>query len=99
MLHDKCWESNSPDCAAWVLLDATSADGKGREHLRKDMVNVAYDTLSKEVQWMLTNEGGSKALVYVTQPYMNLDNASVLRDEIDTMLADPMEEDGIRVSP
>ncbi|RAH13703.1 MAG: hypothetical protein CMB20_004350 [Methanobacteriota archaeon] len=99
LLHDKCWESNSPDCAAWVLLDATSADGKGREHLRKDMVNVAYDTLSKEVQWMLTNEGGSKALVYVTQPYMNLDNASVLRDEIDTMLADPMEEDGIRVSP
>ena len=29
----------------------------------------------------------------------SLDNASVLRDEIDTMLADPMEEDGIRVSP
>ena len=67
LLHDKCWESNSPDCAAWVLLDATSADGKGREHLRKDMVNVAYDTLSKEVQWMLTNEGEARR-VYVTQP-------------------------------
>lgn len=99
LLHEECWESNSADCAAWILLDATSADGKGREHLRKDMVNVAYDTLSKEVQWMLTNEAGSKALVYVTQPYMNLDNASMLRDDIDDMLEDPMEEPGIRVSP
>jgi predicted RND superfamily exporter protein len=99
LLHDECWESNSLECATWILLDATSADGKGREHLRKDMVNVAYDTLSKEVQWMLTNEAGSKALVYVTQPYMNLDNASMLRDNIDAMLAEPMEEKGIRASP
>ena len=99
LLHEECWESNSADCAAWILLDATSADGKGREHLRKDMVNVAYDTLSKEVQWMLTNEIGSKALVYVSQPYMNLDNASMLRDQIDDMLTQPLEEDGIRVSP
>ena len=99
LLHEECWESNSADCAAWILLDATSPDGEGREHLRKDMVNVAYDTLSKEVQWMLTNEAGSKALVYVTQPYMNLDNASLLRDDIDVMLGEPMEESGIRVSP
>ena len=99
LLHEECWESNSPDCAAWVLLDATSSDGEGRKHLRKDMVNVAYDTLSKEVQWMLTNVDGTKALVYVTQPYMNLDNASMLRDDIDEMLVEPMEEPGIRVSP
>ena len=99
LLHDECWESNSLECAAWIPLDATSTDGKGREHLRKDMVNVAYDTLSKEVQWMLTNVDGSKALVYVTQPYMNLDNASMLRDDIDDMLDEPMEEQGIRVSP
>ena len=99
LLHDECWESNSLECAAWIPLDATSSDGKGREHLRKDMVNIAYDTLSKEVQWMLTNVEGSKALVYVTQPYMNLDNASMLRDDIDDMLDEPMEEQGIRVSP
>ena len=54
---------------------------------------------SKEVQWMLTNVDGTKALVYVTQPYMNLDNASMLRDDIDDMLGEPMEEPGIRVSP
>lgn len=99
LLHEECWESNSLECAAWIPLDATSTDGKGREHLRKDMVNVAYDTLSKEVQWMLTNVDGSKALVYVTQPYMNLDNASMLRDDIDDMLGEPVEEQGIRVSP
>ena len=99
LLHDECWESNSAECATWILLDATSADGNGREYLRKDMVNVAYDTLSKEVQWMLTNEVGSKALVYVTQPYMNLDNASMLRENIDVMLNEPMEQQGIRVSP
>jgi hypothetical protein len=99
LLHEECWESNEPSCAAWIALDATSPDGKGREHLRKDMVNVAYDTLSKEVQWMLTNEGGNKALVYVTQPYINLTAASELRDEIDGMLNEPMDEPGIRVSP
>ena len=47
----------------------------------------------------LTNVDGTKALVYVTQPYMNLDNASMLRDDIDEMLVEPMEEPGIRVSP
>ena len=99
LLHEECWESNSLECATWMLLDATSADGEGRKHLRKDMVNVAYDTLSKEVQWMLTNVNGTKALVYVTQPYMNLDNASLLRDDIDVMLGEPLDEPGIRVSP
>ncbi len=99
LLHEECWESNAPECAAWIAIDATSLDGKGREHLRKDMVNVAYDTLSKEVQWMLTNEGGSKALVYVTQPYLNLTGAGELRDQIDGMLSEPMDEPGIRVTP
>ena len=98
LLHDECWTSNSANCATWILLDATSADGKGREHLRDDMVNVAFDTLSKEVQWMLTNEYGDKALVYVTQPYINLRVASELRDDIDDMLNEPMEEPGIKTS-
>ena len=48
---------------------------------------------------MLSNEAGSKALVYVTQPYMNLDNASLLRDDIDLKLSEEMNEPGIRVSP
>ena len=51
--------------------------------LRRDMVNVVFDTLSDEVKSMLLNEEGTKGIVYVTQPYMNLNEAAVLRDEID----------------
>tara|TARA_B110000444_G_scaffold256526_1_gene293033 strand:- start:295 stop:3162 length:2868 start_codon:yes stop_codon:yes gene_type:complete len=84
-LHEPCWTSNDPiQCNAWLLLDA-SGEG-GREQLRKDMVNVVFDTLSPEVLSMLLNEDGSKGIVYVTQPYMNLDDAGVLRDDIDVML-------------
>ena len=32
---------------------------------------------------MLLDEAGERALVYVQQPYMNLDEASILREEID----------------
>ena len=99
LLHDECWESTDLiNCGAWMAMDALSTDGKGREHLRKDMVNVAFDTLSKEVQWMLTNEGGTKALVYVTQPYMNLRDAGELRENIDTMLAEDIDEPGLKAS-
>ena len=99
LLHDECWESdNIIQCGHWIAWDATSPDGEGREHLRKDMVNIAYDTLSKEVQWMLTDEYGNKALVYVTQPYINLVEAGEYRDQIDDMLEEPMDEPGIRVS-
>ena len=47
LLHEECWESDSLECAAWMALDATSSDGEGRKHLRKDMVNVAYDTFQR----------------------------------------------------
>ena len=87
LLHEPCWESNDPvECHAWLLLDA-SGEG-GREQLRKDMVNVVFDTLSYEVKSMLLNKEGTKGIVYVTQPYMNLNAASVLRDQIDDMLVE-----------
>ena len=85
LLHEPCWESNDPiECHAWLLLDA-SGEG-GREQLRKDMVNIVFDTLSNEVKSMLLNKEGTKGIVYVTQPYMNLNEAAVLRDQIDEML-------------
>lgn len=97
LLHEECWESNDPlNCAAWMTLDATGPDG--RKGLRRDMVNVAFDTLSPEVQSMLMNEAGNKALVYVTQPYMNLNYAGELRDDIDSMLAEEMQEPGLSTS-
>jgi len=84
LLHDPCWESESlldPNCPAWTLIPVSE-----RIELRKDMVNVAFDTLSEEVRSMLMNELGTKAIVYVSQPYMNLNIAGELRDEIDAIL-------------
>ena len=86
LLHDPCWESEDlfdPNCAGWTLVPLSE-----RESLRKDMVNVAFDTLSKEVRSMLMNEDGTKAIVYVSQPYMNLNVAGELRDEIDDILGE-----------
>tara|TARA_B100001167_G_scaffold101172_1_gene61784 strand:- start:15 stop:854 length:840 start_codon:yes stop_codon:yes gene_type:complete len=54
------------------------------------MVNIAFDTLSPEVRSMLMNAdqgtGETKTLVYVNQPYINLADASVLRNAIDGYL-------------
>ena len=96
-LHEPCWTSNDPiECNAWILLDASGPGG--REQLRKDMVNVVFDTLSDEVLSMLLNEDGTKGIVYVTQPYMNLDYASELRDDIDLMLQEDTGLDGTGAS-
>jgi predicted RND superfamily exporter protein len=86
LLHDPCWESEDLldlDCAGWTLVPLSE-----RESLRKDMVNVAFDTLSAEVRSMLMNEDNTKAIVYVAQPYMNLNVAGELREEIDDILGE-----------
>ena len=95
LLHDPCWESTDitdPECVAWLSLELTGQDG--RQGLRKDMVNAVFDTLSEEVKSMLLNEDGTKAIVYVTQPYMNLNVAGELRDDIDEMLTNEPPVDG-----
>ena len=64
---------------------------------REDMVNIALDTLSPEIRSMLMNADQedvcqnqspceTKTLVYVTQPYINLHDATPLRDAIDDHL-------------
>ena len=86
LLHDPCWESQEildPNCPVWTLIPVSE-----REALRNDMVEVAFDTLSEEVRSMLLNEEGDKAIVYVTQPYMNLNVAGELRDDIDDILGE-----------
>ena len=96
-LHEPCWTSNDPiQCGAWILLDASGPGG--RDQLRKDMVNVVFDTLSPEVLSMLLNEDGTKGIVYVTQPYMNLNEAGVLRDDIDSMLQEDTGLEGTEAS-
>ena len=91
LLHEPCWESNDPvECNLWLALDASDSDPNddtsGRDEIRRDMVSVVFDTLSNEVKSMLLNEEGTKGIVYVTQPYMNLNEAAVLRDQIDDIL-------------
>jgi predicted RND superfamily exporter protein len=91
LLHEPCWESNDPiECHLWLTLDAIDGDltddTSGRDEIRRDMVGVVFDTLSDEVKSMLLNEQGTKGIVYVTQPYMNLNEAGVLREDIDAML-------------
>ena len=88
LLHDECWDESTdplrPECWPYVVSS------------REDMVNIALDTLSPVIRSMLMNAdqdtcGGStpcetKTLVYVTQPYINLQDATPLRDAIDDHL-------------
>ena len=70
------------------------------------MVNIALDTLSPEIRIMLMNADQedvcqnqspceTKTLVYVTQPYINLHDATPLRDAID----DHLDGDGNCLDP
>ena len=88
LLHDECWDESTnplrPECWAYAASS------------REDMVNIAFDTLSPEIRSMLMNADQdvcqwqtpceTKTLVYVTQPYINLQDATPLRDAIDNHL-------------
>ena len=56
------------------------------------MVNVVFDTLSPEIRSMLMNadqgSGETKTLVYAWQPYINIQDATGLRDTIDGFLSE-----------
>ena len=85
ILHDECWDKSnpvqnplSPECWAYSVSS------------REDMVNIAFDTLSPEIRSMLMNAdngiGETKTLVYANQPYINLADATLLRNAIDNIL-------------
>ena len=85
ILHDECWDKSnplenplSPECWAYSVSS------------REDMVNIAFDTLSPEIRSMLMNAdngmGETKTLVYANQPYINLEDATILRNAIDDIL-------------
>jgi predicted RND superfamily exporter protein len=82
ILHNECWDKSSdpfsPQCWAYSISS------------REDMVNIAFDTLSPEIRSMLMNEdtgiGETKTLVYANQPYINLADATLLRNAIDEIL-------------
>lgn len=96
LLHHRCWvidDAGDLECTAWLALDALPG---GRPALRADLVDVALDTLSPEVRSMLLDREEDRALVYVEQPYMNLDDAGELRVEIDDLLDEPVPLEGYR---
>jgi predicted RND superfamily exporter protein len=87
ILHSDCWaDPATVECgiSGEFILPIISSQDK--------MVDVAFDTLSVEIRSMLMNEavealgGETRTLVYVNQPYINLADAGVLRDEIDGIL-------------
>ena len=101
ILHSPCWDD--PLTTSCVLSGESALPVISS---RENMVDVAFDTLSVEVRSMLMNEvvagmaGETQTLVYVNQPYINLADAGVLRDEIDNLLAAGfLGLDAVEVSP
>ena len=83
-------------CEGLVINEATNPGS--RAILRGDFVDVTLDTLSLEVRSMLFNEPEDKTLVYVEQPYLNLIYAGGLRDQIDSILKEGPEVEGVDTS-
>ena len=81
-----------------MLVTRTLTMTQAGDEIRRDMVSVVFDTLSNEVKSMLLNEEGTKGIVCVTQPYMNLNEAAVLRDQIDDILTEDTGLEGTESS-
>ena len=85
ILHDECWDQSNP-----VQNPLTPQCWAYSVSSREDMVNIAFDTLSPEIRSMLMNAdngmGETKTLVYANQPYINLADATLLRNAIDDIL-------------
>ena len=54
-----------------------------REQLRSDMIDVFYESFTDEMRAMLLTDEYDKALIYVSMPYINIDDTSVLVTDID----------------
>ncbi|MAU29918.1 MAG: hypothetical protein CMA26_02260 [Euryarchaeota archaeon] len=92
ILHSSCWDDPLQlECITSGDLAFTTLSSK------EDMVNVVFDTLSPEIRSMLMNaeqeNGETKTLVYAWQPYINIQDATGLRDTIDGFLSEGGCED------
>ena len=54
-----------------------------REGLRSDMIDVFYESFTDEMRAMLLTDEYDKALIYISMPYINIDDTTVLVKEID----------------
>jgi predicted RND superfamily exporter protein len=65
----------------YVWIDALPL--YSREQLRSDMIDVFYDSFTDEMRAMLLTDEYDKALIYVSMPYINIDDTTILVNEID----------------
>ena len=56
-----------------------------REQLRSDMIDVFYESFTDEMRAMLLTDEYDKALIYVSMPYINIDDTTILVNEIDNI--------------
>ena len=51
--------------------------------LRDDMIDVFYESFTDEMRAMLLTDEYDKALIYVSMPYINIDDTAILVNDID----------------
>ena len=54
-----------------------------RENLRSDMIDVFYESFTDEMRSMLLTDEYDKALIYVSMPYVNIDDTAIIVKDID----------------
>ncbi len=54
-----------------------------REQLRSDMIDVFYESFTDEMRSMLLTDEYDKALIYVSMPYVNIDDTAIVVNTID----------------
>jgi hypothetical protein len=57
------------------------------EELRQDMIDVFYDSFTGEMRAMLLTDDYTKALIYVSMPYINIDDTALLVERTDSIHA------------
>jgi predicted RND superfamily exporter protein len=57
------------------------------EELRKDMIDVFYDSFTGEMRAMLLTDDYTKALIYISMPYINIDDTALLVERTDDIAA------------
>ena len=67
------------DDFVWVDLNPIYS----RENLRADMIDVFYESFTDEMRAMLLTDEYDKALIYVSMPYINIDDTTILVNDID----------------
>ena len=67
------------DDFVWVDLNPLYS----REDLRADMIDVFYESFTDEMRAMLLTDEYDKALIYVSMPYINIDDTTILVNDID----------------